>query len=99
MDLLATHGLSCKRSEGRHFWHAGINDTIHQSLISAKVPSLLEPSGLMRSDGKRPDGMSILPWSSGKLLVWDATCTDTFTPSNIILAVSRMGAIAEKERI
>ena len=28
--------------------------------------------------------------------MWDATCTDTFSPSDIRLAVSRMGAVAEK---
>ena len=50
----------------------------------------------MRSDGKRSDGMSIVPWSSGKLLIWDVTCTDTFAPPNIRLAVSRMGAVAKK---
>ena len=25
-------------------------------------------SGLFRSDGKRPDGLTLVPWSSGKAL-------------------------------
>ena len=29
-------------------------------------------TGLYRSDGKCPDGCSILPWRSGIVLVWDA---------------------------
>ena len=60
---------------------------------TAKVPSRLEPTGLLRSDGKRPDGMSIIPWSSGRLLVWDATCCDTFAASNIPTAVTEPGAV------
>ena len=40
--------------------------------------------------------MSKVPWSSGKHLVWDALCTDTFAHSNIRMAVNRMGAVAEK---
>ena len=53
---LAVHGLSCRKSEGRHHRHASINDTIHRAMTAAKIPSRLEPSGLFRSDGKRPDG-------------------------------------------
>ncbi|CAK9304565.1 unnamed protein product, partial [Gordionus sp. m RMFG-2023] len=34
------------------------------------------------SDGKRPDGMSLIPWSRGQLLVWDFTCIDPNAPSN-----------------
>ena len=33
-------------------------------------------------------------WSSGKLLVWDATCIDTFAPSYIAVALSEVGAVA-----
>ena len=33
----------------------------------------LEPTGLCHSDGKCPDGASIMPWSCGRVLVWDAT--------------------------
>ena len=45
------------------------------------VQSRLEPTGLLRSDGKRPDGVTLAPWKCGQLLVWDATCPDTFAPS------------------
>ena len=38
-------------------------------------------SGVYRSDGKWPDRISVVPWKNGKLIVWDATCTDTFAPS------------------
>ena len=63
-------------------------------LSSAKVPSRLEPSGLYRSDGKRPDGITIVPWKNGKLLVWDATCPDTYAPSYSALATRESGAVA-----
>jgi len=29
--------------------------------------------GLFRSDGKRPDGLTLVPWQSGKSLCWDVT--------------------------
>ena len=64
--------------------------------MSAKVPSRLELAGLRGSDGKRPDGMNIIPWSRGRLLVWDATCCNVFTASHIGAAVSELGAVAAK---
>jgi hypothetical protein len=36
------------------------------------VNSTLEPNGLSRDDGKRPDGMTLVPWIKGQPLVWDA---------------------------
>ena len=87
VDHLATHGLSCRWSKGRHPRHTAVNDAIHRSLTSAKIPSRLEPSGLYRSDGKRPDRCSIVPWRSGKVIVWDATCPDTYAPSHISIAM------------
>ena len=89
-----THGLSCRKSQGRHFCHPSINDIIHQSLSSASVPFRLEPPGIFLSDGKTPDGMSIISWSCGRLLVWDATCSDTFAYSNLSAAVTEAGAVA-----
>ena len=94
VDHLATHGLSCRWSEGRHHRHAAINDILHRALSSVKVPSRLEPSGLYRSNGKRPDGITIVPWKNGKLLVWDATCPDTYAPSYSAFATRKAGAVA-----
>ena len=74
--------------------HAALNDIIHRSLTAANIPSRLEPSGLYRSDGKRPDGCSILPWRCGKVLVWDATCPDTHAPSHVSAAVRGAGVVA-----
>ena len=37
-------------------------------------PSRLEPTDIYRSDGKCPDGASIVPWKGGRVLFWDATC-------------------------
>ena len=67
---------------------------VHRSLVAAKIPARLEPSGLQRSDGKRPDGVTVVPWRSGKLLTWDVTCPDTFAPSYTSSATSEAGAVA-----
>ena len=69
VDGLDTHGLSCQFSKGRHPRHAGINDVIKRSLDVAQIPSHLEPTGFYRSDGKRSDGASVVPWKGGKALV------------------------------
>ena len=35
-----------------------------------------------------------MPWSSGRPLVWDATCPDTFTVSYMALATREAGCVA-----
>ena len=54
----------------------------------------MEPSGVARSDGKRPDGISMVPWKEGKLLVWDATCRDNLAPSHLSTAERGPGLVA-----
>ena len=36
-----------------------------------------EPIGLARTDGKRSDGLTLLPWAGGKPLTWDITVAST----------------------
>ena len=55
-----------------------------------------EPPGLLCSDGKQPNGVSVVPWWSGKFLVWDATCANTFALSYRSLAVHAAGAVAAR---
>ncbi|PSN34462.1 hypothetical protein C0J52_25013 [Blattella germanica] len=74
-------------SLGRHIHHSSINDVILRSIISAEVPSVREPYGCCRSDGKRPDGMTLIPWKS-----------DTFAPSNLPLSSTfAQGAVTRRE--
>ena len=84
IDAYGLHPLSCKMSTGRFPRHAALNDIVRRALTSAGFPSSLEPSGLDRGDGKRPDGITLFPFKHGKPLIWDATCCDSFAPSNML---------------
>ena len=94
-DESGVHGLSCRRSIGRAPRRSQLNSIIKDGLASAHIPAILEPLGLSRTDGKRPDGLSITPWSNDCPLVWDATCWDTFAPSHILQASRGQGIVAD----
>ena len=94
IDDSGLHALSCTRSAGRHPRHAAINNIIKRSLTTAGIPSVLEPPGLDRGDGRRPDGLTTFPFSEGRSLVWDATCVDTFAPSVVSSSALEAGAAA-----
>ena len=95
----ATHSLDCRKRTGKHARHAELNDVVHRTLQAAGVPSQLEPPGLSRDDGKRPDGASIVPWKQGKSLVWDVTCVNTVAPSHVKATASQPGAACEAAEI
>ena len=96
VDEFGFHLLSCHFNEGRHPRHAALNDIICRALKSAGVPSVLEPVGLNRGDGKRPDGITIFPFSQGKALCWDATCVNTYGESSINDSAVEVGSAAAK---
>ena len=62
-DTFGTHGLACRCSGSHIPHHAAVNETVHRALVSGGVPAVLEPVGVCHDDGKRPDGMSLIPWS------------------------------------
>ena len=93
-DSLGHHALTCRLSAGRHPRHTALNDVVKRALQSVGVPSLLEPNGIDRGDGKRPDGMTLFPYTEGKSLVWDATCVNTYAPSYLPATAVTAGAAA-----
>ena len=95
VDVSGVHGLSCRRNQGRLPRHSSFNDIVHRALIRAGVPSTKEPVGLFRTDGKRPDGATFVPWQSGKCLAWDATAPDTLAASYLRDTSVTAGSAAE----
>jgi len=63
----------CNRAPGMSARHHALNDLIARSFASSGVPVTKEPSGLFRTDRKRPDGLTLVPWQSGKSMCWDVT--------------------------
>ena len=69
--------------------------SIHDFNINLELP------GLLRSDDKRPDGITLEPWLSGRPLVWDATCTDMFAVTyrdQVTTAAGCVAAHAEEKK-
>lgn len=88
------HGLVCRQSAGRHSRHNAVNEVIQRGFSQAGILSDREPVGLVAADGKRPDGVTLVPWSKGRSLAWDATCPDTFAASHISSTSQLAGAAA-----
>src|SRR6218665_2415516 len=93
MTANGSNGLSCGLGTGRIARHATINDIISRGLTQAGMPNIKKPPGLSRTDGKRPDGLTLIPWRGGRRLVWDGTIIDTIAPSYAPKAVA--GAAVE----
>jgi hypothetical protein len=66
-----------------------------KSVESLSLKTFLEPNGLSRDDGKRPDGMTLVPWIKGQPLVWDVTVVDTLADSYVLKSSEVSGSAAE----
>ena len=94
-DARGTHGLSCKLGTARENRHHQLNDIVRRALVRANIPSVLEPTGLSREDGKRPYGMRLIPWQGEKNVIWDVTVTDTIADFYLHLSTACAGSAAE----
>jgi hypothetical protein len=92
------HGLRCQKGvSGRAARHKGLNDVFFRTLKSIDCNSRLEPEYIW--NGKKPDGVTILPWKEGKRLIWDVTCSDSFAPTYRRCALSGSGEVARAAEI
>ena len=96
VDARGLHGLACRKNAGRHQRHNMLNDIIWRSFGRANIPSQKEPLGLTREDGKRPDGVTLIPWSCGRCLTWDVTVSDTFAKSHLATTSTEAGEAANR---
>ena len=65
-------------------WHAcdAAPDVQHATTSGTHSAGLtfrpsFEPDGQLWSDGKRPDGFTLIVWQGGRCMTWDFTVTDT----------------------
>ena len=73
-----------------------MNDILWRSIKRGQITAVKEPVSLVRQDGKRPDGATLLPWARGKSLAWDITVPDTYAESHLQDTACRPGAAADK---
>lgn len=52
-------------------------------MAQINISSVQEPAGLYRSDGKKPNGLTICPWLRSKCLIWNVAVCDPFAPFHI----------------
>jgi len=82
VDARGVHSFVCKKTHGRTARHHALNDMIARGFASAGFPVRKEPTGLFRTDGKRPRGLTLVPWQSGKAcrLTQNGSGADVPTP-------------------
>ena len=68
---------------------------VARAFASAGFPVSKEPADLSRVDGKRSDGMTMIPWQTGKPVVWDVTVIYTSAGSYVEASARKSGAAAE----
>jgi len=86
--------LACRRSAPRQQRHSHLSDIIWRAMKRAQIPAVKEPVGLMRQDGKRPDGTTIIPWLRGRPLAWDVMVPDTYADAHVVNTAREVGAAA-----
>jgi len=95
VDAYGSHCLSCLHNPGRSQRHHFINDLVWRALSRAGYPSVKEPQGLLRTDSKRPDGLTLIPWREGRCATWDVTVSHTAAASYLGITSSSPAAAAE----
>ena len=65
----------------------------------ANIPAAKEPRGLLRSDNKRPDGVTLIPWKQRKCLAWEVTMSDTYAQSHLPTTATNVGHAADKSAV
>jgi len=95
VDAFGSHAFICKHASGKGARHAAINDIIARTLTTSGTPITREPTGLIRGVGKRPDGLTLVPWRLGKSLAWDATISTPLAASYVAASARNAGSSAE----
>jgi len=84
VDARGLHGLSCHKSSPRQQRHSSMNDILWRAVKRAQILATEERANLILQHGKRPDGSTLIPWSRGKPMAWDATVGQTLMQNHTL---------------
>ena len=87
--------LHLKKAPSRTSRHHALNDLVARAFASAAIPVAKEPQGLSRADGKRPDGLTMVPCREGKPLTWNVTDVCPVAESYIGDSATNAGSAAK----
>jgi len=95
VDDQGLHAMVCKKALGKIARHHVLSDIIWRAFGAAGIPAVKEPSGLDRQDGKRPGGLTLIPWQGGCSLVWDVTVVSPLAASCVDRTATDAGTVAD----
>jgi len=95
VDTRGSNALSCKRNPGSSQRHHLVNDLIWHALSKTGLPFIKEPCDNLRSDNKRSDSLTLIPWRDGHCSTWDVTVTDTVALSYLSMSSACAASAAE----
>ena len=85
---------SCAERAAAGTVDTALNRKWAEFLRECVFPVELEPTGLNGADGKRPDGLTTLPFERGLSLAWNVTVPHPLAPSHLRSAATLTGAVA-----
>jgi len=88
--------MVCKKAPGEIARQHVLNDTIWRAFGATGIPAVKQPSGVDRQDGKRQDGLTLIPWQGGCSLGWDVTVASQLAASYVDRAATDAGTVADK---
>ena len=86
--------MACRTPGQQRYSH--MNAITWRVVKRAQIPTVKGPAGLLRSDSKRPDGATLVPWAKEKLMAWDVSVPDTFAESHLSSTAAEQGAAAKQ---
>ena len=95
VDARGLHSFLCMSAPSRTARHHALNNIIYRAFSSVGIPATKEAVGLTPLDGKRPDGLTLVPWCAGKPLTWDVTAVSSLADSYVDSAAREAGAQVE----
>ena len=90
----------CKRSWSSRVlmsvggWYSWLVTMQSTTSFTGRLAAVLEPRDWTSSDDRRPDELTMIPWSEGRCLAWDATVSDSLAGSHLNRTVHASGAAA-----